>query len=460
MKFIYINDLENALINGKGKGNNFYENEDIPIKEWLSNWDFKKVSIDLFTHKIHKYPAMFIPQLTRKLIQKFSEEGDTILDIFCGSGTLLVESKLLNRNSIGIELNPLALLISKVKTTPLNLENVITNYEYLIDKFFDDSAGYDLLEFKNIDFWYKESSIKSISKLIYYLNKIKDDDLQDFLKISLSEILREVSVCKHSGFKMHKDPAKEKKEWYEKDLFDYFHRVFIKNLGGLVDFQRASEKIKSNCSIINGDSRKIQKAIKKNSVDLIITSPPYGDSHTTVAYGQFSRLSAQCLGLGKDLTIDVSYIDNELLGGTIKGIDIDDEVMLKSITLKNVRELFIHRLNNIKENVLEHKKLLERFKDVVSFYKDLDLTIKNASYYLKNDKFFILITGSRIVKEVKLHTDIIIAELADHYGFELKSILYRNIINKRMPSKVSATNIVGEKSATMTRESIVILQKK
>ena len=68
-------------------------------------------------------------------------------------------------------------------------------------------------------------------------------------------------------------------------------------------------------------------------------------------------------------------------------------------------------------------------------------------------------TGSRVVKMVKLHTDLIIAELAEHYEMELTAIFYRNIENKRMPSKVSATNVVGEHAPTMTRESIIVLRK-
>jgi len=95
----------------------------------------------------------------------------------------------------------------------------------------------------------------------------------------------------------------------------------------------------------------------------------------------------------------------------------------------------------------------------MSFYDDLDKCLENGSYYLKNNKYFILVTGSRIVKEIKLHTDIIIAELGEQYNLRLSSIFYRNIINKRMPAKISSTNIKGEKTSTMTKESIIILQK-
>jgi len=97
----------------------------------------------------------------------------------------------------------------------------------------------------------------------------------------------------------------------------------------------------------------------------------------------------------------------------------------------------------------------------LSFYIDLEKTIIQGSKYLKSDKHFILITGSRIVKGIKLNTDLIVSELGENYGLLLDGILYRKTIpNKRMPHKVSATNVVGEKTPTMSKESIIILRKK
>ena len=95
----------------------------------------------------------------------------------------------------------------------------------------------------------------------------------------------------------------------------------------------------------------------------------------------------------------------------------------------------------------------------MSFYYDLDKCLKNGAYYLKKNKHFILVTGSRVVKMIKLHTDLIISELAEQYNLTLSVIFYRNIENKRMPSKVSATNKIGERAPTMTRESIIVLKK-
>src|SRR3989344_6934272 len=88
-------------------------------------WDFKDSQTQYLTHKYHSYPARFIPQIPRAFIQLFTKEGDTILDPFCGCGTTLVESTLLKRHSIGNDFNPLATLLSKVKTTSLSDQQLI-----------------------------------------------------------------------------------------------------------------------------------------------------------------------------------------------------------------------------------------------------------------------------------------------------------------------------------------------
>ncbi len=84
------------------------------------SWDFSKANTKTYTHGFHNYPAMFIPQLARRLILSYSKEGDTVCDIFCGSGTALVEARLLGRNAYGIDLNPFAIFLAQAKTTELD----------------------------------------------------------------------------------------------------------------------------------------------------------------------------------------------------------------------------------------------------------------------------------------------------------------------------------------------------
>src|SRR5579885_1325032 len=81
------------------------------------DFDFVDSKTGYLTHSLHPYPAKFIPQIPDALIRELSNEGDTVADVFCGSGTTLVEALLLNRHAIGFDANPLACLITKAKTT-------------------------------------------------------------------------------------------------------------------------------------------------------------------------------------------------------------------------------------------------------------------------------------------------------------------------------------------------------
>ena len=88
-------------------------------------------------HKVHSYTAKLIPQIPKFLIQNFSKKNETVLDPFCGSGTTLIEANILQRNAIGIDINPLAVLISKVRTNNYNLiqlSKAITEINMLVEK--------------------------------------------------------------------------------------------------------------------------------------------------------------------------------------------------------------------------------------------------------------------------------------------------------------------------------------
>ena len=114
--------------------------QDTALDPWVgkstSSWAFQRLYATAETHELthglHPYPAKMVPQIARVLIDKFSNKGETVLDPFCGSGTVLVESLISGRDGIGVEINPLAILISKAVTTPIEESRLARNStEYL-----------------------------------------------------------------------------------------------------------------------------------------------------------------------------------------------------------------------------------------------------------------------------------------------------------------------------------------
>jgi DNA modification methylase len=233
---------------------------------------------------------------------------------------------------------------------------------------------------------------------------------------------------------------KEKLDNYNPNVLDIFKKRATLSIEEMTDFYKNVDK-KAWIKAIFGDSSK-DNGIKENSIDCIITSPPYGDSRTTVAYGQFSRLSAQWIDIFEDPN-QASGVDNKLLGGK----------PTKDLEHKLNSEYLVDILNKIGK--IDKK----RAKDVLSFYIGLEQCLKQAYKILKLNKYFCIVIGNRSVKQVRIPTDFIIAELAEHIGFSCEDIIVRNIPSKRMPSKNSPTNIVGALEETMVKESILILKK-
>jgi excisionase family DNA binding protein len=163
---------------------------DEDIKGWLAEWEFRKSNTKTYTHGFHTYPAMFIPQIARKLILAFSEEGDTMADIFCGSGTALVEAKLLGRHSIGIELNPLAVLIAKVKTTPLDPQRLIEAYQRVLEA--HTAKPFVPVSFpqsSNIDFWFSPQAIGELNALKQAILSLPDFAMNDFSLVMFGALM-------------------------------------------------------------------------------------------------------------------------------------------------------------------------------------------------------------------------------------------------------------------------------
>lgn len=404
------------------------------------SWDYKGEKTKSYTHGIHTYPAMFIPQVARRLLENYSQAGETICDIFCGSGTALVESKLLSRNAFGIDLNPLAIFLAKAKTTPINPSTLTNEYFKIlseIEKIEETEIKKPI--FNNIDFWFKGKVIIQLAKIKKAILKIKNENIRNYFMVSFSETVRLSSNTKSGEFKLVRI-KKEKLENYNPNVLGIFKKKTETNIKGMTDFYKDVNK-KVWTKIIYVDSSK-SNGIKDNSIDCIITSPPYGDSRTTVAYGQFSRLSAQWIDIFEDPN-KASGVDNELLGGkATKSL----EHTLDSKYLKDS----LNKITKIDE---------KRAKDVLSFYIGLNDCLKQAHKILKSKKYFCLVVGNRLVKQVRIPTDFIIAELGEKIGFTCEDVFVRNIPGKRMPIKNSPTNIVGALEETMNKESIVILRK-
>jgi len=383
-----------------------------------------------------------IPQVAGKILEEFALNANLLFDPYCGTGTSIVEANIRGINAVGTDINPLARLISKVKTTIIPLKSLDL---YLKD--FDDFILSIRLEkkkidpiipkFKNIDYWFKEETKTSLAIIKYYIDNIDDKNIQDFFKVAFSETIREVSLTRNSEFKLYRMPRKQI-EKFNPDAFSIMISKLVRNRKGIKEYINLKKNNpKSSIYDFNTVIAIPKDILPPNSVDIVVTSPPYGDSRTTVAYGQFSRLSNQWLGIEK-----ANEIDKESMGG------------------KRLKEFINFEFDPLDKTLKEiYRRDEKRVYDVISFYADYIKSIRNISNVVKKDGIVAYVVGNRRVKGIEIPNDEITREFFERCGFEHIKTIVRNIPNKRMPKRNSPTNIQGITDTTMNYEYIVILEK-
>ena len=454
-------------------------------------WDFREDDTHEYTHGLHSYPAMMVSPISRNIIKMMKQYTtvNALFDPFAGSGTVLVEGMLSGVSSIaGNDINPLAQLLCKVKTTiisPIDLQSEYTllnsrieelyrKYDYIIQAIDDymvqdrhlDLAAKDgwgaeapryicefynlnyvtlkVPDFKNIGYWFRPRVIVELSLIKDAIQETGNRDIRDFFFVAMSEIIRLVSNRRNGEFKMFRMPP-EKVSAFRPDTRGEFIKALQRNMQKMSDFADACNGASnaSRVAIYHEDACSLP-SVPNDSFDLIITSPPYGDSRTTVAYGEYSRLSLQWIDLFELSEKDIMGVDKSLMGG--KKYRNGFELTLCSPTLRE-------SLEKIKDVDLE------RAGDVYSFYVDLDHSLKAISEKTCSGGYQFWVVGNRTVKNEILQTDQIISELASEYGLTHIYTIDRNIPNKVMPAQNSPSNVSGKTGSTMTMEHIVILKK-
>ena len=175
----------------------------------LSKLKFKEIEFDLdsykkkgyLTHNFHSFPAKFVPQIPRIVINRLSTPGSIVMDPFCGSGTTLVEAKLAGRHSIGIDINPISLLISKVKTTVLTKSQFLKIDKILekIQKDFKECKMQNpekfitIPEIYNLDLWFQRNVQIELGIIKKNIDAEKNTKVRNFLLTAFSAIINPVS---------------------------------------------------------------------------------------------------------------------------------------------------------------------------------------------------------------------------------------------------------------------------
>ncbi len=411
----------------------------------FDDWTFNGASTRELTHVYHDYPARMIPQIAGKLLDLYGSKATTLFDPFCGSGTSLVEATVRGINAFGTDLNPLARLIAKAKTALPDIKQLEEQIAL-----FDRQALEDQLHqlgelpvvygIPNLEFWFKPQVVEKLWRIREWIKTIQDQAIQLFFQVAFSETVRESSNTRKDEFKLYRYPP-ERLKTHDPNVYGMMSSKLHRNLQGYKKYRAILANLKQTARVTICDFNTVEgiptELIPENSVDIVITSPPYGDSGTTVAYGQFSRLSAAWLELE-----DPHKIDRKLLGSN----PIQTKVEFSSRPLSEAIEQIYQK---------DHKRALQ----VISFYRDLRASTANVAKVIRKGGIAGYVVGNRKVRGVVLPTDQAVQTFFEECGFVHVTTYRRNIPNKRMPLKNSPTNVAGVLDHTMTGEYIVVMKR-
>lgn len=178
------------------------------------DWVIKESSAELsyLTHGFFRYFGKFPPPVARRFIEELHQpQFGPVVDPMCGSGTTLVEAVLLQRAAIGLDVNPLSCLTAKVKTTPVDPNQIRRELERYTDYYSKQDTGAAkkyIPEDSYLDHWFYADTQLGIAKTRQFIEEeIADEDVRDFFKVSLASVIRRLSRASNGLGRMFLDPA-------------------------------------------------------------------------------------------------------------------------------------------------------------------------------------------------------------------------------------------------------------
>lgn len=376
------------------------------------NWSFDSIrSIEQWTHGYHRYPAKFLPNVVKKLIEDYAIPNASIGDPFAGCGTTLVEAKIHGYNSQGVDINPVAELITKVKTTPIDPRLLKQYFNFIVQKFnqFNDTDYYDIVKHDRIDYWFYNQDKCKIAFLYELINNIDNIQVKEFFLVALSHILKSCSKWLQSSTKPQVD--KEKKPSDPFILFKSHAQMMMrKNEEYFIELAN-NHQLNVLCDIKLGDARSTKW--ENDSIGTIITSPPYVTSYE---YADIHQLTGYWY----------EYFDD----------------------LKKFRQNFIGTSSSEKSNLNVKSELGQKIvdnlmnkspkiaKDVANYFNDMSLVAKEMYRVLQKNGKACIVIGNTTVKEVNIQSAEVFWDYLIQAGFNanMNEIIKRNIPHKLMPT--------------------------
>lgn len=393
-------------------------------------------------YPVHPFPARMAPGIALEIIPT-SEERLTVLDPMMGSGTVLAVARSKGHRAIGVDLDPLAVLISKVWTTAIDTAEVREKAVEILCKAhrryseihavdaFPPSADAETCEF--VSYWFDHYTRRQLTALAQAIARIKDRELRDVLWCAFSRLI----ITKANGASLamdlsHSRPHKSFK-WAPAKPFDNFMAAVEHIIENCI---KRSDKLRGPATqTYLGDARKLP--IKNQTVDLVLTSPPYLNA---IDYMRCSKFSLVWM---KSTVRQIREIRSNSVGAELKSAEASEDEMTKQI------------LTDLKLN----PKLSARHEAMLARYAmDMQRSVSETARVLKPNGKAVYVVGENTIRGTFVPNSKLIAAVARAAGLKFCSEYSRELPESRRylpPPAKQADSLNGR----MRREVVLTFVK-
>lgn len=361
----------------------------------------------------NKYPTRYIPAVPRFAIRAYSQQGDTVLDPFCGSGTTAIEAMRLGRNALSLDIDPFARLLIRVKTAVYRkedlalLDRVVRQMEALDPGSTDASWRPDL---PNLEKWFCKTSVRELAFFKEAIDRLAAENqrVRDYLYVVLAGILRrcsnaeEVSPKPYISTRYPKTPAVPSQLFYKTEAL---YREAI------TAFSR--EVSPYGCTSTLLESRDARQIDAGRPVDLAVTSPPYINAYDYVRSLRFEDLWLGLTSYRELQSSRGSYIGTESPGALHPECPRADRSELLAPLAEQIA-----RVDD------------RRSRIVRTYFEDMAVNMEAVRQSLRPGGRYVIITGDSSIRGQTIPTSGILREMAEQNGY-VRELSFRYVIRDR-----------------------------
>lgn len=416
---------------------------------------------DAESHRVHglfQYPAMMVPLMQRDILQMLRDDFDAprVWDPFVGSGTTLAEAMGVGLDFTGRDINPLAILICRVKAGPYHVAAFESSAERVLNAAAAEKGRSIEVVFPNRDKWFRLDAAIALSRLRRAIRAETNAPCRRFHWLALAETVRLCSNSRVSTVKLHVR-SQEERNMRKIDVYGTYQGVVRRNLDRLSEQCEALREAghlraghyTGDIRLELGDIRGAKVRADEPLCQIGLTSPPYGDNTSTVPYGQQAYLPLHWIDLrdihadaGEEVLSSTYALDSMSLGGSKRLAP--DTVEILSTASASLAETF-KRLHDLPA---------DRTNRVAAFFRDLDNALTPILDLMDDDGVMAWTVGNRNVGGEAVPLDAALVELLHPHDVALVGRLEREIPRgrKRMPKKNGHADTIGSETVLVFRK--------